>query len=111
MLILSEKKGYIRSIDIAAQLQVTKPSVTYTTKRLKERGYITMSDDSLITITDEGMKIAKKVYHRHKLLTQFFISLGVDSEIAEEDACRIEHDISDKTFEAFCRHVEQFSKD
>ncbi len=109
MLILQEQKGYIRSIDVAAHLQVTKPSVTYTTKRLKERGYITMNADNLITITDEGMKIAEKIYFRHKMLTRFFINLGVDEAIALEDACKIEHDISEETFDALCKHVEKYT--
>lgn len=108
MLILKEEKGYIRSIDVASLLQVTKPSVTYTTKRLKERGYITMNEENLITITDEGMKIAERIYQRHKLLTKFFIDLGVDTETASLDACRIEHDISEQTFDALCRHVEKY---
>lgn len=109
MLIINEKNGYIRSIDVAAQLQVTKPSVTYTTKRLKERGYITMDQDNLIYITDEGMKIATKIYNRHKMLSKFFIDLGVDEETALEDACKIEHDISEITFNALCKYVEKHS--
>ena len=109
MLILHETKGYIRSMDVAAQLQVTKPSVTYTTKRLKERGLITMDNDNFIILTDEGIRIAKKIYHRHKALTDFFVMLGVDKEIAMEDACKIEHDISEETFNAICRHVEFYT--
>lgn len=109
MLIIKERKGFIRSIDIAAELDVTKPSVTYTTKRLKERGYITMDSDNFITITDEGMKIAEKTYERHKTLGKLFIHLGVDEKTAFEDACKVEHDISEKTFNALCRHLEKYS--
>ncbi len=109
MLILKEKNGYIRSIDVAAQLGVTKPSVTYTTKRLKERGLITMNEDSLIKLTDSGMDIAKRIYRRHVMLTQFFINLGVSEETAKEDACRVEHDLSQETFDALCRHAEKYS--
>ncbi len=109
MLMIKEKKGYIRSIDVAAQLGVTKPSVTYTTKRLKERGYITMDAENLITITEEGMKIASSIYHRHKMLTQLFIALGVNEEVAREDACKVEHDLSQETFDALCRHAEQYA--
>ena len=80
MLIIKERKGIIRSIDVAAELNVTKPSVTYTTKRLRERGYITMDSDNFITITDDGMKIAEKIYNRHKTLGNLFIKLGVDEK-------------------------------
>ena len=109
MLMLKEQKGYIRSIDVASLLGVTKPSVTYTTKRLKERGLITMNEGSFISFTDTGMAIAKQTLHRHKMLTQFFINLGVDEETAKNDACRVEHDLSEQTFDALCRHVEKYS--
>ncbi len=105
MLMIKEKNGNVRSIDVAHHLGVTKPSVTYTTKRLKERGYITMDSDNLITLTESGMEIATKIYRRHKLLTRFFVSLGVDEKIAREDACKIEHDISTESFEALCKHA------
>ncbi|MDO5563540.1 MAG: metal-dependent transcriptional regulator [Synergistaceae bacterium] len=107
MLMMQEKHGYIRSIDVAAQLGVTKPSVSYSTKRLREAGYITMDGDSYITLTDTGMEIARRMYERHKLLTEFFIRLGVDSETAREDACKVEHDLSEKTFEAICEHAKR----
>lgn len=109
MLMIKETKGYVRSIDVAAQLGVTKPSVTYTTKRLKERGYITMNEENLITITDKGMEIANDIYYRHRMLTQFFMRLGVNEETAMDDACKVEHDLSKETFEALCRHVEKYS--
>ncbi len=105
MLILSEKHGYIRSIDIAEELGVKKPSVSYATKRLKENGYITMDENSLITLTDAGMEIAVRMYERHKLLTSVLINLGVDAETARTDACKIEHDLSAQTFEAIRKHV------
>jgi Mn-dependent DtxR family transcriptional regulator len=107
MLMLMEKHGYIRSIDIAAELNVTKPSVSYATKRLRENGYITMDKDGLITLTDSGMEIASRIYERHKLLTEFLVRLGVDEKTAREDACKIEHDISEKTFAAICRYAQQ----
>ena len=114
MLIIKEKNGTVRSIDVAQHLGVTKPSVTYTTKRLKERKYITMDSDNLITLTETGMKIATDVYTKHKMLTNFFIKLGVDEKIAKEDACRIEHDISHdispETFEALCGHIKNDMK-
>ena len=104
---MKEKHGFIRSIDVAEQLGVTKPSVSYTTKRLRENGYITMDKEGLITLTDSGMEIASRMYERHKLLTEFFIALGVDEKTAREDACKVEHDLSEKTFDAICRHAKR----
>ncbi len=107
MIILKEKNGYVRSIDIAGFLGVTKPSVSVAMKRLREDGYIEMDKSGLITVTDKGMEIADKIYTRHKKLTAFFVSLGVDPAVAEDDACRIEHDLSDETFDAICAHIEK----
>ncbi len=108
MLMLKEEKGYIRSIDIAQHLGVTKPSVTYSTKRLRENGYITMDNDGLITLTDSGMEIATRIYTRHKVLTDLFTKLGVPADIAREDACKVEHDLSPETFEAICEANKKF---
>ena len=110
MLMMREKHGFIRSLDIAEQLGVTKPSVSYAVKRLREGGYITMDEDSLITLTDAGMEIAQRIYTRHKLLTEFLLRLGVDEQTAREDACRLEHDISEKTFDAIRRHADRWSE-
>ena len=103
MLMLKEKNGYIRSVDIAQHMGVTKPSVTYTTKRLRENGYITMEPDGLINLTNTGLEIANRIYTRHKVLSRFFIKLGVPETIAREDACKVEHDLSPETFEAISR--------
>ena len=111
MLMMQEKHGYIRSIDVAEQLGVTKPSVSYSTKRLREAGYITMDGDSYITLTDAGMEIARRMYERHKLLTDFFVHLGVDEQTAREDACKVEHDLSEKTFNAICEHAKKRERD
>ncbi len=105
MLMMKEKHGYVRSIDVAEFLGVTKPSVSYATKRLRESGHITMDKDGLITLTDTGMAVASSMLDRHKTLTAFLIDIGVDKETAEADACKIEHDISQQTFEAICRHA------
>ena len=105
MLMMQQQHGYIRSIDVAEHLGVTKPSVTYATKRLRENGYITMDKDGLITLSESGMQIASSMLDRHKTLTAFLIALGVDARTAEEDACKIEHDISQKTFDAICAHA------
>lgn len=105
MLMLQEEHGYIRSIEIAEKLGVTKPSVSYATKRLRESGYITMDTDGLITLTDTGMAVAKKMLQRHETLTAFLIAIGVDPETAEADACKMEHDISQRSFDAICAHA------
>ena len=105
MLMMKERLGYIRSIDVAAQLNVTKPSVSYATKRLRESGHITMDREGLITLTESGMKIASEMLKRHKTLTKFLITLGVDVKVAQEDACKLEHDLSQESFDAICAHA------
>ena len=107
MLMMKEMHGYVRSVDVAEHLGVTKPSVTYATKRLRENGYIEMDRDGLITLTDRGMAIAAKMLDRHHTLTKFLVALGVDKKTAEEDACKIEHDISQQTYDAICEQVQQ----
>jgi len=110
MLMLQKSRGFVRSVDIAEQLGVTKPSVSYATKRLRENGYITREKDGLITLTETGLHIAEDMYVRHKVLSEFFVRLGVSEEVAREDACKIEHDLSAETFEAIVRHIEEKSK-
>ena len=110
MLMMQEKYGYIRSIDVAAHLGVTKPSVSYATKKLRENGYITMDRDGLITLTDSGLSVARTMLQRHHTITAFLMELGVEKEIAEQDACKIEHDISPQTFDAIRAHAEKESK-
>lgn len=107
MLILQEELGYIRSIDIAKKLGVTKPSVSYAVKRLRESGYINMEANGPITLAPAGYKIAKRIYERHKALTAFLEKLGVSGEQAEEDACKIEHDISHETYVAICDYLNE----
>ena len=107
MLMMKLKHGYIRSIDVAEHLGVTKPSVTYATRRLKESGHITMDKDGLITLTETGMAVAAKMLDRHKTLTAFLIALGVAAQPAEEDACKIEHDISPETFRCMKEHLDK----
>ena len=97
---LSEEKGYVRSVDIATGLQVSKPSVSVAMKQLREGGYIVMDKDNYITLTDTGLEIAQRIYERHKLLTRILVMIGVDEKTAEDDACKVEHDISVKTFDA-----------
>lgn len=110
MLILKQKHGYIRSIDIAQMLEVTKPSVSYAVKRLRENGYILMEKDGHITLTESGYAIAERIYERHTLLIKFLIALGVSEKTAREDACKLEHDLSDETFEAMKNHARIYGK-
>ena len=105
ILMLREQKGYARSIDIASGLSVTKPSVSFAMKKLRENGYILMDEDNYITLTQQGLEIAERIYSRHKALTRFLIQLGVEEKTAREDACKIEHDISDETFGAILRQI------
>jgi Mn-dependent DtxR family transcriptional regulator len=100
MLMLKEERGYIRSIDVADKLGVTKPSVSYATKRLRENGYISMDPAGMIVLLEPGLEIAERIYERHKLLTEILVYLGVSPETAREDACKVEHDLSVETFDA-----------
>lgn len=102
---LQNNKGYIRSVDIAAGLGVTKPSVSYAVKRLRENGYIEMQDDGIICLTPAGRKIAEDMLERHNILTVHLMSLGVPEEQACEDACQIEHIISEDSFNAIRKSV------
>ena len=106
---LLESKGYARSVDIAAGLDVSKPSVSVAMKNLRENGYITMADKGQISLTDKGYAIARRIYDRHKTLTRLLMRLGVPEDIAAKDACRIEHDLSDQTYAAIRAHLEQYS--
>ena len=104
---LKEEKGYARSVDIAAGLSVSKPSVSVAMKQLREGGYIVMGEGNLISLTDAGMEIAQRIYERHKVLTRMLTLLGVDQQTAQEDACKMEHDISTQTFAAIREHMER----
>jgi Mn-dependent DtxR family transcriptional regulator len=108
MLMLKEERGYIRSIDVAEKLGVTKPSVSYATKRLRESGYISFDPAGMIVLEEPGLKIATRIFERHKLLTELLTGLGVSPEIAREDACRIEHDLSEESFDAIRKHAEEY---
>lgn len=106
ILIIQQRKGNVRSVDIAAELEFSKPSVSVAMRNLRESGCITMDSDGSIRLTDHGREIAESVYERHRLFTRWLRSLGVPDELAEEDACRIEHVISEETFRAIQRHVD-----
>lgn len=109
ILILCEEHGSARSVDIASHLGVTKPSVSFAMKRLRENGYIHMGDDSRITLTETGDAIARRILERHRLLTDFLMRLGISEATAKLDACKLEHDLSDETFTAIQKHVEKYS--
>ena len=94
ILALSQKKQFVRSIDVVNEMNFSKPSVSVAMKHLREDGHIVMDENGYITLTESGLEIANNIYERHKLLSALLIKLGVEQEIAKEEACRIEHDIS-----------------
>ena len=96
---LKNKNGYVRSIDVAHHLNFTKASVSVAMKSFREEGYVTVDTDGNITLTDKGMEIAQKIYERHQVIAKALIALGVDEETAYDDSCKIEHDLSDITFQ------------
>lgn len=99
ILVLSQKNAAVRSIDIANEMNFTKASISIAMKRLREDGYINMDDDRMITLTQKGKDIASMVYERHQIIAKILIALGVDEATAYEDSCKIEHDLSQKSFE------------
>ena len=105
ILILTETSSHVRSIDVCEYMGFSKPSVSRAIGLLKSGGYVNVDSDGYLTLTPDGLEVAKKVYERHGLLTDFLISLGVSHEIASADACKIEHVLSDETVEAIKRHV------
>lgn len=107
ILILQKRNGTVRSIDIANELQFSKPSVSVAMKNLRNNGYIEMDKSGHIRLLSAGEKIAETVYEKHTTITQFLTALGVDPQTAAEDACRIEHVISRESFEAIKRHAER----
>ena len=100
ILVLSLRQKEIHAIDIVNYLGYSKPSVSIMLKKLKDAGYIIIDEASHIFLTDSGLEVANKIYNRHKLLKDFLISIGVSEAVAEDDACKIEHDLSDETIEA-----------
>ena len=109
ILVLSKKLPQVRSIDIADEMQYSKPSVSRAVGILKNNGYIDIDHSGYITLPASGKKLAENIYDRHQVLTRALISLGVDEKTAADDACRIEHYISETTFSAIKDHMKQFS--
>ncbi|MCQ2554823.1 MAG: metal-dependent transcriptional regulator [Clostridia bacterium] len=107
ILLLKKEKGNVRSIDIAEKLEFTKASVSIAMKSLREKGFISVGENGSIALTDKGLERAEMVLERHTIIAECLISLGVNSDVAHEDACRIEHDISEETFNAIKKHVKK----
>ena len=108
--VLLRKNGAVRSVDISEHMGYSKPSISRAVGLLKNGGYILVDKDGYITLTQAGQQVAEKIYERHTILSRMLTALGVDEETAAEDACRLEHAISDTSFEAIKRHVENMEK-
>ena len=106
---LQMQKGQVRSIDIVAEMHFSKPSVSVAMKKLRESGHVLMDENGLLTLTEEGNAIAQRIYERHQVLTKMLTALGVDEETAAEEACSIEHDLSDDTFEKIKAHYLKYA--
>ena len=110
ILVLQQRKGSVRSIDIANELEFSKPSVSVAMKNLRQGGYIEMDASGQIRLLPAGQAIAEAVLEKHRMMTAFLVALGVSPEVAAEDACRIEHVLSNESFEAITRHAEKYSE-
>ena len=108
--VLMKKNGHVRSVDVADHMGYSKPSISRAMNLLKTGGFIEIARDGAITLTRSGLAVAEKIYERHTLLSQLLVALGVSPETAAEDACKIEHAISDESFEAIKKHVNQYTK-
>ena len=105
--VLTKENPHVRSIDVCEYMGFSKPSVSRAISILKNGGYVTMDEDGYLTLTEVGAEVAHKIYDRHNIISDFLISIGVSEETASEDACRIEHHISDESFDAIKREVEK----
>ena len=108
ILVLGLRKNLVRAVDVAEEMHISKPSVSRALAKLKSEAYIIVDENGHIAFTEKGRAIAEKIYERHRLLTEFLMSIGVDRENATADACKMEHDISDETFTAMKRHLQQY---
>ena len=109
--ILSKRSVAVRSLDVAEYMNFSKPSVSRAVGLLKSGGYVLMDKDGFLTLTDAGQEVAEKIYERHTLLTSFLVRLGVDETVAAEDACKMEHVISDESFAAIKNHVHSVTQE
>lgn len=110
ILILSMKNPYVRSIDVVEYMGFSKPSVSHAVGLLRNGGYVNMDANGYLTLTEAGAELAGKIYERHRVLSKILVMLGVSEKTAAEDACKMEHDISDESFEALKRHVESMER-
>ena len=110
ILVLSQKNGFVRSIDVSEYLGYSKPSVSRAVGILKNGNYIVMDKDGSLTLTESGKAIAEKIFERHTILSQLLVRLGVSQETANADACKLEHAISDESFDAIKRHIAEHFK-
>ena len=108
--VLSQEKENVRSIDICRKMGFSKPSVSRAMKNLKAEGYIDIDENGYVTLKEKGLAIADKIYERHRILTQYFVNIGVSPQVAEDDACRIEHVISDETFSKIKEEMKSHQK-
>lgn len=109
ILILKNRLGQVRSIDIVREMDFSKPTVSVAMKRFRENGYITVDGEGFITLTDKGMEIAEIIYERHQVIAEILMKLGVPEKTAYEDSCRIEHDLSDETFARIKEHYHRYA--
>lgn len=107
ILMLRERNGQVRSIDIANAMGFSKPSISIAMKHLRESGYVVMDADNFIHLTEKGSDVATRIYDRHRTLTTYLVKLGVPQEIAEKDACKAEHDLSPESYAALKNHLEK----
>ena len=109
--ILSKQQSEVHAIDICSYLSYSRPTVSIVLRQMREHGLVTVNDENHIYLTEEGLAIASRMYERHELLTSMLMALGVSRETAMHDACKIEHDLSEETFDAIKRHMETYAKD
>ena len=107
--ILSQQQNEVHAIDICSYLSYSRPTVSIVLRQMRERGLVTVNEDNHIYLTEEGLRVATHIYERHEVLTRLLMALGVSRETALHDACKIEHDLSDETFEALKRHAETYA--
>lgn len=110
ILILGQRKNLVRAVDVATEMQLSKPSVSRALVKLKNDACIIVDENGHIAFTEKGRAIAEKIYERHQVLTEILMAIGVDREIAAKDACKMEHDISDETFDAMKKHLKKRQK-
>ena len=111
VLVLQKKKGMVRSVDLARHMGFSKPSISHAVGVLKNGGFLTVDEDGYLHLTEDGREVAEKIYERHQFFTEQLVAVGVDQETAERDACRIEHAISEETFQKLKASVEKQSND